>query len=59
MVIEKWPRQPDIKPYEESEKGVKISKEHKTIFITAVEIQDAFDLILHKFDLHKACRISA
>ena len=56
---ENWPRQPDIKPSVESEKEVKISKEHKSIVITTVEIQHDFDLLLHKFDLHKALRISA
>ena len=54
-----WPRQPDIKPSEESEKEVKISKERKSIVFTTVAIQDDFDLILHKFDLHKALRTSA
>ena len=46
QVKENWPRQPDIKLSVESEKEVKISKEHKSIVITAVEIQDDFDLIL-------------
>ena len=59
QVKENWPRQPDIKPYEESEKEVKISKEHKPIVFTTISIQDDFDLILHKFDLHKALRVSA
>ena len=59
QVKENWPRQPDIKPSEESEKEVEISKEHKYIVFTTVAIQDDFDLILHKFDLHKALRISA
>ena len=59
QVKENWPRQPDIKPSEESEKEVKISKERKSIVFTTVAIQDDFDLILHKFDLHKALRISA
>ena len=59
QVKENWSRQPDIKPSVESEKEVKVSKEHKYIVITAVEIQDDFDLLLHKFDLHKALRISA
>ena len=58
QVKENWPRQPYIKPSIESEKEVKISKEHKSIVITTVEIQDDFDLLLHKFDLHKALRIS-
>ena len=58
-VKENWPRQPDIKRSLESEKEVKISKEHKSIVITAVEVQDDFDLILNEFDLHKALRISA
>ena len=48
-----WPRQLDIKPSVESDKEVKISKEHKSIVITTVEIKDDFDLIMHKFDLHK------
>ena len=59
LVQENWPSQPDIKPSAESEKEVKISKEHKSIVITTVEIQDDFDLLLHKFDLYKAFRISA
>ena len=59
QVKENWPRQPDIKPSEESEKEVEISKEHKYIVFTTVAIQDDFDLILHKFDLHKTLRISA
>ena len=59
QVKENWPRQPDIKPSEESQKEVKISKEHKSIVFTIVPIQNDFDLILHKFDLHKALRISA
>ena len=42
-----------------SDKEVKISKERKSIVIRTVEIQDDFDLILYKFDLHKALRISA
>ena len=58
QVKEKWPRQLDIKPSEESEKEVKISKEHKSNVFTIVAIQDDFDLILHKFLLHKALRIS-
>ena len=41
-----------------SEKEVKISKERKSIVIRTVEIHDDFDLILHKFDLHKALWIS-
>ena len=41
----KGPRQPDIKPSVESEKEVKISKEHKSTVITKVEIQDDFDLL--------------
>ena len=49
------PRQADKKPSVESEKGVKISKEHKSIVITTVD----FYLILHKIDLHKGFRISA
>ena len=56
---ENWPRQPDIKPSEESEKEVKISKEHKSNVFTTVAIQDDFNLMLHKFDLHKVLRISA
>ena len=59
QVKENWPRQLDIKPSEESEKVVKISKEHKSNVFTTVAIQDEFDLILHKFDLHKALRTSA
>ena len=54
-----WPRQPDIKPSEESEKEVKTSKGHKSIVITTVKIQDDFYLILHKLDLNKTSRISA
>ena len=37
---------PDIKPSVESEKEVKISKQHKSIVITAVETQDDLDLKL-------------
>ena len=59
QVKEKWSRQPDIKPSEESQKELKISKEHKAIVFLTAAIQDDFDLILHKFDLHKALRISA
>ena len=56
---ENWPRQAHIKLSEESEKEVKILKGRKSIVITTVEIQDDFDLILHKSDLHKAFRISS
>ena len=59
QVRENWSRQPDKKPFVEWEKEVKISKEHKSIVITTVEVQDDFDLILHKFDLNKPLRISA
>ena len=59
QVKESLPRRPDIKPSEESEKEVKISKEYKSIVFTTVAIQDDFDSILRKFDLHKALRISA
>ena len=59
FLVTGWSRQPDIKPFAESETEVKISKEHKSFVITTVEIQDNFDLILHKFDLHKALRTSA
>ena len=38
QVKENWPKQPDIKPSEESEKQVKISKEHKPIVFTTVAI---------------------
>ena len=38
-----------MNPFVESEKEVKISKEHKSIVITTVEIQDDFVLILRKF----------
>ena len=59
QVRENWSSQPDKKPFVEWEKEVKISKEHKSIVITTVEVQDDFDLILHKFDLNKPLRISA
>ena len=59
QVKENWPRQLGIKQFEESEKEVKILKEHKSIVITTGAVQDDFDLILHKFDLHKALKISA
>ena len=59
FLVTGWSRQPDIKSSAESETEVKISKEHKSFVITTVEIQDDFDLILHKFDLHKALRTSA
>ena len=58
QVKENWLRQPGIKPSEESEKEVKISKEHKSIVFTTVAIQDDFNLILHKFDLHSLKNIS-
>ena len=48
-----------MKPSVESEKEVKISKEYKSITITTVEIHYDFDLILDKFYLYKALRISA
>ena len=51
--------QSNINPYVESEKEVKISKEHKSIVITRVKIQDDFDLILRKLYSHKAFRILA
>ena len=51
--------QSNINPCVESEKEVKISKEHKSIVITRVKIQDDFDLILRKFYSHKAFRILA
>ena len=59
QVKENWPRQRYIKLSAKSEKEVKISKERKSIVFTTVEIQDDFDLILDKFDLQKASRISA
>ena len=59
QVKENWPRQPDTTPSVEFEKEIKISKEHTTIIIATVGIQNDFDLILHNFDLHKAFRISA
>ena len=59
QVKENWLRQPDMKPSVESEKEVKISKEYKSITITTVEIHYDFDLILDKFYLYKALRISA
>ena len=34
-------------------------KAHKSVVITTIEFQDDFDLMLHKFYLHKALRISA
>ena len=54
-----WLKKSGIKPSVEPEKEVRISKEHKPIVITAVEIQNDFGLILHKFDLLKAFNISA
>ena len=54
-----WPRQPDIKPSEDSEKEVKTSKGHKSIVIATVKIQDDFYLILHKLNLNKTSRILA
>ena len=51
--------QTNINPCVESEKEVKIPKEHKSIVITRVKIQDDFDLILRRFYLHKAFRILA
>ena len=59
QVKENWLSQLNIKPSAESEKEVKFPKEPKSIGITLVEIQDDFDLVLRKFDLHKAFRISA
>ena len=44
---------PDKKPSVESEKRLKILKEHKSIVITAIEIQDDFCLILYKSDSQK------
>ena len=49
QVKENWSREPDIKPSEESEKGVKNSKKHKSVVFPTVAIQDDFDLILLKF----------
>ena len=43
----------DKKPSVESEKRLKILKEHKSIVITAIEIQDDFYLILYKSDSQK------
>ena len=37
---ENWLRQPHIKSSVESEKEIKISKEHKSIVFRTVEIQD-------------------
>ena len=51
--------QSNINPCVESEKEVKISKEHKSIVIARVKFQDNFDLILRKFYLHKAFRTLA
>ena len=59
QVKKNWPRQPSIKPSVESEKEVKISKKHKSVVSTTVEIQDDFDLIMYKFELNKALRIPA
>ena len=53
QVKEKWPMQTDKKPSVESEKRLKILKEHKSIVITAIEIQDDFCLILYKSDSQK------
>ena len=52
-----WLRQPDIKASVESEKEVRISKEHNSIVIITIEGQDDLDLIRHKPDLHKSLRI--
>ena len=43
QVKENWLRQPDIKPSEESEKEVKILKEHKFNAFTTVAIQNDFN----------------
>ena len=59
QVKENWPRKQDIKTSVESEKEVKISKEHKSIVITAAKIQGEFDLILQEFDLNNALRVPA
>ena len=56
QVKKNWPWQPDLKPSEESEKEIRILKEHKSIVFTTVAIQDDFDLMLHKFDLQKALK---
>ena len=45
-IKENWSIKPDMKPSVESEKEVKISKQHKSIVITAVETQDDVDLKL-------------
>ena len=45
--------QTDKKPSVESEKRLKILKEHKSIVITVIEIQDDFCLILYKSDSQK------
>ena len=47
-----------MKPSADSEKDVKISKKHKSIIITTVEIQEDFDLMLHKLDLQNVFRMS-
>ena len=47
-----------MKPSADSEKDVKISKKHKSILITTVEIQEDFDLMLHKLDLQNVFRMS-
>ena len=54
LQVKERPRQSFMEPSVESKKEVKISKEHKSIAITTAEVQDDFDLILHRFDLHKA-----
>ena len=47
-----------MKPSADSEKDVKISKKHKSILITTVEIQEDVDLMLHKLDLQNVFRMS-
>ena len=50
-----WANQPVIQPSLESQKEAKLEKQ---IVVSAIEIANAFDKLLEKYELHKALRVS-
>ena len=51
-----WPNQPTIQPLLTSQEEAKLEKQ---IVVKAIEIADAFDKLLEKYELHKALIVSA
>ena len=50
-----WPNQPVIQPALESQKEAKLEKQ---IIVNTIEIANAFDKLLDKYELHKVLRVS-